>query len=41
VAVIPVMHPRSIIAIKPYVKGVEVYPLLMGYRPLVTARVER
>jgi len=41
VAVIPVMHPRTTLAIKPYVKGVEVYPLLMGYRPLVTARVER
>ncbi|MGQ0571412.1 MAG: ABC transporter substrate-binding protein, partial [Armatimonadota bacterium] len=41
VAVIPIMHPRSLIAIKPYVKGVEVFPLLMGYRPLVTARVER
>ncbi len=41
VALIPVMHPRSIIAIKPYVKGVEVYPLLMGYRPLSSARIER
>ena len=41
VALIPVMHPRSLIAIKPHVKGVEVFPLLMGYRPLVNVRMER
>ena len=41
VALIPVMHPRNLIAINPHVKGVEVFPLLMGYRPLVNVRVER
>ncbi len=41
VAVMAIMHPRSIIATKPYLKGVELTPLFMGYRPLVNARVER